>query len=127
MAQLQKDFLALIPNLKNTNLNSFDSIHFIDAENMIGRVTFKSNYVKRYVALLNEFFEQYLKVYDDKESLFIFSAHREYVASSSFLYKGLEKKNVYLIVSNRSQLNQYELFVGVTRAILNLEINIVLS
>ena len=47
MAQLQKDFLALIPNLKKTNLNSFDSIHFIDAENMIGKITFKSNYVKR--------------------------------------------------------------------------------
>ena len=99
MAQLQKDFLALIPNLKNTNLNSFDSIHFIDAENMIGKIKFKSNYVKRYVALLNEFFEQYLKVYDDKKSLFIFSAHREYVASSSFLYKGLEKNNIYAIPS----------------------------
>jgi len=99
MAQLQKDFLALIPNLKNTNLNSFDSIHFIDAENMIGKITFKSNYVKRYVALLNEFFEQYLKVYDDKKSLFIFSAHREYVASSSFVFKGLEKNNIYAIPS----------------------------
>jgi hypothetical protein len=99
MAQLQKEFLALIPNLKNTNLNTFKSIHFIDAENMIGRVTFKSNYVKRYVALLNEFFEQYLKVYDDKESLFIFSAHREYVASSGFLFKGLEKNQIYSIPS----------------------------
>ena len=47
--------------------------------------------------------------------------------TSILKYKGLERKNVYLIVSNPSQLNQYELFVGVTRAILNLEINIVLS
>lgn len=99
MAQLQKEFLALIPNLKNIDLNSFNSIHFIDAENMLGKITFKSNYVKRYVALLNEFFEQYLKVYNDKKSLFIFSAHRDYVASSSFLYKGLEKKHVYAIPS----------------------------
>ena len=47
--------------------------------------------------------------------------------TSVLKYKGLEKKNVYLIVSNPSQLNQYELFVGVTRAILNVEINIILS
>lgn len=45
--------------------------------------------------------------------------------SSILKFKGLEKKNVYLIVQELSELGKYELFVGITRAILNLEINIV--
>jgi DNA polymerase III delta prime subunit len=40
-------------------------------------------------------------------------------------YKGLEKKNVFLVISKPSELNKYEIFVGITRAILNVEINIV--
>lgn len=45
--------------------------------------------------------------------------------TSILKYKGLEKKNVFLVVSEPSELSKYELFVGITRAILNLEINIV--
>lgn len=45
--------------------------------------------------------------------------------TSILKYKGLEKKNVYLVVSEPSDYNKYELFVGITRAILNLEINII--
>jgi len=45
--------------------------------------------------------------------------------TSILKYKGLENKNVFLVVSDPSELNKYELFVGITRAILNLEINIV--
>jgi DNA polymerase III delta prime subunit len=45
--------------------------------------------------------------------------------TSILKYKGLEKKNVFLIVSEPSELNKYELYIGITRAILNLEINIV--
>lgn len=45
--------------------------------------------------------------------------------SSILKFKGLEKKNVFLVVSKPSELNKYELFVGITRAILNVEINIV--
>ena len=45
--------------------------------------------------------------------------------TSILKYKGLEKKNVFLIVSKPSLKNAYELFVGITRAILNIEINIV--
>lgn len=45
--------------------------------------------------------------------------------SSILKFKGLEKKNVFLVVSNPSNLNKYELFVGITRAILNVQINIV--
>lgn len=44
--------------------------------------------------------------------------------SSVLKFKGLEKKNVFLIISKPSELNKYELFVGITRAILNVEINI---
>lgn len=47
--------------------------------------------------------------------------------SSILKYKGLEKKNVYLIVQEPSDSSKYELFVGITRAILNLEINIVVK
>jgi len=45
--------------------------------------------------------------------------------SSILKFKGLEKKNVFLVVSKPSELNKYELFVGITRAILNVEINII--
>ena len=45
--------------------------------------------------------------------------------SSILKFKGLEKKNVFLVISNPSELNKYEIFVGVTRANLNVEINIV--
>lgn len=45
--------------------------------------------------------------------------------TSILKYKGLEKKNVFLVVSEPSEINKYELFVGLTRAILNVEINIV--
>lgn len=45
--------------------------------------------------------------------------------SSILKFKGLEKKNVFLVISNPSELNKYEIFIGITRAILNIEINIV--
>jgi len=99
MAQLQRDFLALIPNLTKENIQRFNSIHFIDAENMIGKQTFKSNFVKRYVNELNSFISQYLKIYNDDNSLFIISAGRNFIASSFFQYKGLEKNNIYSLPS----------------------------
>jgi hypothetical protein len=45
--------------------------------------------------------------------------------SSILKFKGLEKKNVFLVISKPSELNKYEIFIGITRAILNVEINIV--
>ena len=45
--------------------------------------------------------------------------------TSILKFKGLEKKNVYLVISEPSEINKYEMFVGVTRSMLNLEINIV--
>lgn len=45
--------------------------------------------------------------------------------SSILKFKGLEKKNVFLVISKPSELNKYEMFVGITRSILNVEINIV--
>ena len=45
--------------------------------------------------------------------------------TSVLKFKGLEKKNVYLVISEPSELNKYEMFVGITRAMLNVEINIV--
>jgi hypothetical protein len=45
--------------------------------------------------------------------------------SSILKFKGLEKKNVFLVISNPSELNKYEIFVGITRAILNVQINLV--
>ncbi len=45
--------------------------------------------------------------------------------SSILKFKGLEKKNIFLVVSEPSELNKYEIFVGITRAMLNVEINIV--
>ncbi len=45
--------------------------------------------------------------------------------TSILKFKGLEKKNVYMVISEPSELNKYEMFVGITRAMLNVEINIV--
>jgi hypothetical protein len=45
--------------------------------------------------------------------------------TSILKFKGLEKENVFLVISNPSERNKYELYVGITRAICNLEILIV--
>jgi hypothetical protein len=45
--------------------------------------------------------------------------------TSILKYKGLEKKNVFLVISEPNELNKYELFVGLTRAMLNVEINVI--
>lgn len=45
--------------------------------------------------------------------------------SSILKFKGLEKKNVFLVISNPSEFNKYEIFIGISRAILNIEINII--
>lgn len=45
--------------------------------------------------------------------------------TSILKFKGLEKENVFLVVSNPSERNKYELYVGITRAICNLEILVV--
>lgn len=45
--------------------------------------------------------------------------------TSILKFKGLEKKNVYMVISEPSELNKYEMFAGITRAMLNVEINIV--
>ncbi len=45
--------------------------------------------------------------------------------TSILKFKGLEKKNVYMVISEPSEINKYEIFVGITRAMLNLEINLV--
>jgi len=45
--------------------------------------------------------------------------------TSILKFKGLEKKNVFLIISEPTDVNKYEIFVGITRAMLNVEINII--
>jgi len=45
--------------------------------------------------------------------------------TSPLKFKGLEKKNVFLVFTEPSKLNLYQLYVGITRAMVNLEINIV--
>ena len=45
--------------------------------------------------------------------------------TSILRYKGLEKSNVFLIIREPSSSNQYELFVGVTRAMKNVEVLII--
>ncbi|MEJ7559155.1 MAG: NERD domain-containing protein [Pedobacter sp.] len=45
--------------------------------------------------------------------------------SSILKYKGLEKENVVLVITQPGDWNKYEIYVGVTRAMLNLEILIV--
>jgi hypothetical protein len=45
--------------------------------------------------------------------------------TSILKYKGLESKNVFIVISEPSDSNKYELFIGITRAINNVEINIV--
>lgn len=45
--------------------------------------------------------------------------------SSILKFKGLERKNIFLIISEPGEINKYEIFVGLTRAMLNIEINII--
>jgi hypothetical protein len=45
--------------------------------------------------------------------------------TSILKFKGLEKENVFLVIRNPDEYNKYELYVGITRAINNVEILIV--
>jgi superfamily II DNA or RNA helicase len=45
--------------------------------------------------------------------------------SSILKFKGLEKKSIFLVISKPCEINKYEIFIGITRAILNIEINVV--
>lgn len=45
--------------------------------------------------------------------------------TSILKFKGLERKHVYLVVKEPSHKNRYELYVGITRAIFSVEINII--
>lgn len=45
--------------------------------------------------------------------------------TSILKYKGLEKKNVFLVITAPNEQNKYEIYIGITRAIYNLEIIIV--
>ena len=46
--------------------------------------------------------------------------------TSILKYKGLEKKNVFLVITEPCELNKYEIYIGITRAIYNLEVIMVL-
>jgi energy-coupling factor transporter ATP-binding protein EcfA2 len=45
--------------------------------------------------------------------------------TSILKFKGLERKHVYLVVKEPSHKNRYELYVGITRAIFSVDINII--
>ena len=45
--------------------------------------------------------------------------------SSILKFKGLEKKNVFLVISDPGEINQYEVYVGISRALMNLQINVI--
>jgi hypothetical protein len=40
--------------------------------------------------------------------------------SSILKFKGLEKKSIFLVISKPCEINKYEIFIGITRAILNI-------
>jgi superfamily I DNA/RNA helicase len=46
--------------------------------------------------------------------------------SSILKFKGLEKKNVFLVISDPGEINQYEVYVGISRALMNLQINVIM-
>ncbi|WP_421870662.1 NERD domain-containing protein [Marinoscillum sp.] len=47
--------------------------------------------------------------------------------TSMLKYKGLEKENVFLVISEPKEENKYEIYVGITRAISHLEILVLTS
>ena len=93
MIDLQdKNYLVLLRKLKN--INSYKAVHFIDIENMVGNQKFKSNPIKRYVSSMNNFLDDYLDIYDDKNSLFIISANSSFIGSSFYKYKNADENNI---------------------------------
>lgn len=47
--------------------------------------------------------------------------------TSILKFKGLEKKNVFIVANEPSKVNKYELYVGITRAINNIELMLIKS
>lgn len=135
-----KKFGELFPNIKFSNFESLKDVKKHIVKNILTpiRQTDSSLIGKDCVILIESIFLQgTYKSGEDLRELLIVKDIEEYDKSnigdttnklrfSSILrFKGLEKKNVYLIIQKPSELTKYELFVGITRAILNLEIIIV--
>ena len=110
-----QNVLSLI-RTKNSSLKGEDCVVLI--ESTLLRGTYKNNPDMHYELTMKDVEE----LNDDN----IADNANKLRYTSILKYKGLEKKNVFLIVTEPNELNKYELFIGITRAILNVEINIVI-
>jgi hypothetical protein len=95
----------------NSSLTGQDSIVLIESKFLLGSEDFRDQLIIKDVEELNE-----SNVSDSANKL-------KY--TSILKYKGLEKKNVFLVVSKLNELNKYEIYIGITRAILNVHLIIV--
>ncbi len=89
-------------------------------------VLFESTFIKdTYESEPNAHFWMTLKDVEELTAHNITDRGNKLRYTSILKYKGLEKENVVLVVTRPGDWNKYELYVGMTRAILNLEILIV--
>jgi len=100
---------------KNCSLRGEDSVILI--ESTLLRGSYKGNPDMHYELTIKDVEELSEENIADKANKLRYT--------SILKYKGLEKKNVFLIITEPSEFNKYEIFIGITRAILNVEINIV--
>jgi hypothetical protein len=111
---LVKSILASIRDTKSS-LNGNDCVILIESTLLKGT----------YNSLPDMRYELTIKDVEELTSDNIGDTANKLWYSSILKFKGLERKNVFLVISEPSELNKYEIFVGVTRAMLNLEINII--
>ncbi|RZK12533.1 MAG: DUF2075 domain-containing protein [Flavobacterium sp.] len=119
LERVKKHFVQNVLSLirtKNSSLKGEDCVVLI--ESTLLRGTYKNNPDMHYELTMKDVEE----LNDDN----IADNANKLRYTSILKYKGLEKKNVFLIVTEPNELNKYELFIGITRAILNVEINIVI-
>lgn len=95
----------------NSSLTGQDSIVLIESKFLTGLDDFRDLLIIKDVEELNE-----INVSDTANKL-------RY--TSILKFKGLEKKNVFLVISKLTELNKYEVYIGITRAILNVHLIIV--
>jgi hypothetical protein len=120
LTQVKKHIVYNILNSirdKKSSLRGHDCILLIESTFLKGE--YRGNPDMHYELAIKDVFELNERNITDTANLLKYT--------SILKYKGLECKNVFLVVSEPSNFNKYELFIGVTRAINNIQINIVIQ
>lgn len=134
---LDKQFLTSVPRIRVQEFTKLENIKRYLVNNVLNQIRNENSSLKGgqcvlliESALMKETYRQemgmeFWMTIRDVETLTeanVANRNNKLRYTSILKYKGLEKENVFLVVQGPSEQNKYELYVGITRAIFNVEI-----